>query len=81
MTVVGSGGDRVVSLHAFYPKIRVRIPLKSTIFILWIVWKYENQQKDAGGWPIQKSITFQMLYSFIVCKNYLKIQYLGIWIV
>ena len=29
----GSGGGQVVSVLAFYPTIRVRIPLKSTIFL------------------------------------------------
>ena len=30
---VGRGGSQVVSVLAFYPTIRVRIPLKSTVFL------------------------------------------------
>ena len=50
--ILGRGGGQVVSVLAFYPTIRVRIPLRSTIFCKIVIEKNENKQKRDQVWPI-----------------------------
>ena len=51
--ILGRGGGQVVSVLAFYPTIRVRIPLRSNNFSVKIVIeKNENKQKRDQVWPI-----------------------------
>ena len=41
-------GGQVVSMHPFYPTIRVWIPLTPTVLSVKFVFKKRNKQKDAG---------------------------------
>ena len=48
----GRGSSQVASVLAFSPMIRVRIPLKPTVFSIKFVFeKYENKQKEAAVGP------------------------------
>ena len=53
----GGGGDQVVSVLAFSPTIRVRMPLTPTVFsIKFVLEKNENKHKTGRGMPIFKAL-------------------------
>ena len=57
---MGRGGGQVVSLLAFYPMIRVLVPVKSTIF-LYITFETTKVNKKGQDWSI-----FRLFCSYLI---------------
>ena len=66
---MGIGGGQVVSVAALFPTIRVRIKLKSTIFVNFFLEKNENKQKDRALMIVEKSKSPRMAHFYRLLKG------------